>query len=144
MGRIPIVCDTKSCVCTLLRKLYTDSNDTLLSLENIEKVKKLNIIDILMWLDSDSMSRLKIFTKKNRVLINPTCACEIMQLTPVMKKIAGQCAENVVIPYFWDFCGAGVDRSFIYPDLGESGTRAIARAIENDEFDGSYSLARTC
>ena len=67
-----------------------------------------------------------------------------MQLTPVMKKIAGQCAENVVIPYFWDCCGAGGDRSFIYPDLGESGTRDIAMEIENEEFDGYYSLARTC
>ena len=143
-GLIPIVCDTTSCSHTLLVKMVGDADECLLEPANVANYKKIKILDITQWLKDAVVPKLKFINKKRRVLLHPTCACEELHLTSVLTDIAKCCATEVVVPDFWGCCGASGDRGFIYPELGESATRDERREVENEQFDGRYSLARTC
>lgn len=138
-GRVPIVCDTTSCTHTLLTDVESD-----LSEENKRKYKSLKIIDICDWLSEYVMPKLKITKKKGKVLLHPTCACRILGLADTLAAIAGQCAEEVVVPVNTQCCGAAGDRGFIFPKVAKSATHTEKAEIGDKEFDGCYSLARTC
>lgn len=139
-GRIPIFCDTTSCTHTLL----SETGGNILTPENQEKYKQLKIMDITQWLNEIILPKIKEIKPKNRVLLHPTCSCQIMNLTPVMLDIARKCAREVVLPDNWGCCGASGDRGFIFPELSESATRDERHEISDQQFDGCYSLARTC
>lgn len=143
-GRIPIMCDTTSCTHTLLRSLAIDNAPSVLTLENVEKYKQLKIVDVTQWLLDDVLTRIEPKSKKGRVLLHPTCACDQMELTPTMKSIALRCANEVVIPLRWGCCGASGDRGFIFPELGQSALKEEIAETKGEHFDGYYSLARTC
>ena len=143
-GRISIMCDTTSCTHTLLTALVKDDTQSTLTPENIKKYKQLKIVDVTQWLLNDVLTRVEPKNKKGRVLLHPTCACDQMGLTPIMRSIAEQCATEVVIPLQWSCCGASGDRGFIFPELGESAMRDEIAETKDESFDGYYSLARTC
>ena len=82
-GRIPIFCDTTSCTHTLLFETGGD----ILTPENREKYKQLKIMDITQWLKEVVLPRIKVIRPKNRILLHPTCSCQIMGLTPVLLDI---------------------------------------------------------
>ena len=139
-GRIPIFCDTTSCTHTLL----FETGGEILTPENREKYKRLKIMDITQWIQETILPRIKKIEPKNKVLLHPTCSCQIMGLTAVMLDIARKCAREVVLPDNWGCCGASGDRGFIFPELSESATRDERHEIGEEKFDGCYSLARTC
>ena len=139
-GRIPIFCDTTSCTHTLLFETGGD----ILTPENREKYKQLKIMDITQWLKEVVLPRIKVIRPKNRILLHPTCSCQIMGLTPVLLDIARKCAREVILPDNWGCCGASGDRGFIFPELSDSATRDERDEIGHESFDGCYSLARTC
>lgn len=109
-GRIPIFCDTTSCTHTLLFETGGD----ILTPENREKYKQLKIMDITQWLKEVVLPRIKVIRPKNRILLHPTCSCQIMGLTPVLLDIARKCAREVILPDNWGCCGASGDRGFIF------------------------------
>ena len=143
-GKIPIICDTTSCTHTMVNHLINEEGDTKLTAENVDHYKQIKIIDVTEWLCDVVLPKLTIKNKKERVLLHPTCACEEMGLTPKMKKVAEACANKVVIPEYWGCCGASGDRSFLYPELGETATKYERIELAGQQFDGRYSLARTC
>lgn len=138
-GTIPIFCDTTSCTHTLLHSMASA-----LSEENKNRFAKLRIIDITRWLADDVMPRLKVVTPKHKVLLHPTCAARLLNLQDTMAAIAEKCAHEVIIPVSCQCCGAAGDRGFIYPEVAQSATADERREIAHEEFDGCYSLARTC
>lgn len=139
-GRIPIVCDTTSCTHSLLALKGTG----ILNEDNRRKYEKLKIIDITRWLESEALPRLNIKKRKKRVLLHPTCASRITGLDRVMCSIAASCADEYVVPADTNCCGAAGDRGFIFPEVAKSATAPEKKNIEGMEFDGCYSLARTC
>lgn len=132
-------CDTTSCTHTLLTsikdKLWEDAR---------AKYDKLRIIDITQWLADEVLPRVSVTNPKGRVLLHPTCAATIMGLAPVMEKVAKACSREAYTPINTHCCGAGGDRGFIYPEVAKAAVRDERREIEGMEFDGCYSLARTC
>lgn len=142
-GRIPIICDTTSCTHTLLTLAH---NSNLLSDELLAKYKALTIIDITSWLLEHVMPRLTVTAPKNRILLHPTCASRLTGLDKAMEQVARMCAREVIIPTEAHCCGAAGDRGFIFPEVARGATRDERREISmlNTDFDGCYSLARTC
>ena len=138
-GKVPIFCDTTSCSHTLLTML-ADS----LTPQNKEKYAKLKIIDITTWLDEAILPKAKNINRKGSVLLHPTCASRLLGLEKTMRRIAEQCADEVVVPIDTQCCGAAGDRGFIYPEIARRATRDERDEIAGREFDGCYSLARTC
>lgn len=143
-GKLPILCDTTSCTHTMLKELVKEEHADILNEENKKRYAQLKIQDITTWLHETALPRLKVTNKKGRVLLHPTCACDIMGYTPILEAIAQKCAQEVVLPKNWGCCGASGDRGFVFPELGESATRDEKRELKGQQFDGCYSLARTC
>lgn len=138
-GRAAILSDTTSCTHTLLGSMREA-----LTPENKKKYEALKIIDISEWLAKVIMPRLRVTHPKGRVLLHPTCAARLMNLDSAMKEVAEQCASEVVVPINTQCCGAAGDRGFMYPEVGKSATRDEREEVAGQEFDGCYSLARTC
>ena len=140
-GAVPIICDTTSCTHTLLTlAMKTDLLDT----EHKDKYLKLKIKDITQWLIEDIMPKIKVVHKKNRVLLHPTCASKLMGTDELMVRVANMCANEAVVPENSFCCGAAGDRGFIFPEVAKSATAPELESIGNVEYDGYYSLARTC
>lgn len=143
-GKLPVLCDTTSCTHTMLKELVKEEHADILNAENKERYAKLQIIDITTWIHDTVMPRLEVKRKKGKVLLHPTCACDIMGYTPLLEAIARQCADEVILPKNWGCCGASGDRGFVFPELSQSATRDEKRELQGQSFDGCYSLARTC
>lgn len=138
-GRIPIFCDTTSCTHTLLQGLRP-----VLTEENRRKYDSLRISDHVEWLAREVMPRLRVTSPKKRVLLHPTCAARLLGLEETMAEVARKCAAEVVVPVECQCCGAAGDRGFIFPEVARSATADEKAATAAGEFDGCYSLARTC
>lgn len=140
-GQIPIVCDTTSCTHTLLSLGHKEG---LFTEENKKKYEALKIVDITTWLKESIMPRLKVTKPKNRVLLHPTCASRLTGGDAVMAEVAAMCAKYVDVPDNAYCCGAAGDRGFIFPEVAKSATKYEKKETEGKEYDGCYSLARTC
>ncbi len=90
------------------------------------------------------MPRLTVRKKKKNVLLHPTCASRLSGLDKTMVELAKQCAEHVDVPDESYCCGAAGDRGFIFPEVARSATAPEREEIGAKEYDGCYSLARTC
>lgn len=140
-ARVPIFCDTTSCTHTLL---MLARQQELLTSENLTKFNALKILDITQWLHDCVLPKVTVKHKKKSVLLHPTCAARLMNVDATMSEIAHACAEKVTVPPNGYCCGAAGDRGFIFPEVAVSATRDERADIEGKEFDGCYSLARTC
>lgn len=143
-GRIPIVCDTTSCTHTLLTMAKENASQHILTEENAAKLTKLKFLDITQWLHDYVMPRVEVKRKKRSVCLHPTCASKLLNLAPLMVEVARQCAEKVTLPRNQFCCGSGGDRGFLFPEVVRTATRPEKEAIGDADFDGYYSLARTC
>ncbi len=134
-GAIPILVDTSPCTYQFLHP----NRD--LSQEAREKLKQLNIVDIMQFLVQciDNVDYPKL---KKDVVLHPTCSTEKMGHSPIMKTIAETCAEKVTMPTHWGCCGFAGDRGLIIPELNQSATRAEGNDIQDQEI--GYSTSRTC
>ena len=90
------------------------------------------------------MPRVEVKRKKRSVCLHPTCASKLLNLAPLMVEVARQCAEKVTLPRNQFCCGSGGDRGFLFPEVARTATRPEKEAIGDADFDGYYSLARTC
>ncbi len=138
-GRIPIFCDTTSCTHTLLMEIRE-----CLSEEAKDKFGRLKIVDVTRWLADYVLPKVSVTRPKGRILLHPTCAATILNLRESMEKVGRACSREVVLPVNTHCCGAAGDRGFINPEVAESATRDEKNEIGDMEFDGCYSLARTC
>lgn len=138
-GRVPIVCDTTSCTHTMLSSMADSLTD-----ENRKRYESLTIIDITQWLADHVMPRLKVVSPKRSVLLHPTCASRLLGLQEKMEEIARKCAKEVTIPINCQCRGAAGDRGFMFPEVARSAVAEERKEIEGREYDGCYSLARTC
>lgn len=138
-GHIPLFCDTTSCTHTLLTSLKDA-----LTPESLGKYQRMRIMDITEWLESYVMPKLKVTHPKDRVLLHPTCAARLLKVQDAMEEIARKCAKEVTVPVNCQCCGAAGDRGFIYPEVADSAVAEERKEVEGKDYDGYYSLARTC
>ena len=146
-GRLPVMCDVSSCARTMLVELEHENfgpPDKILSDLNLERHRRLKIIDIAEWLHDLALPRLDIRRKKRSVLVHPTCACTELGLGDKIAAVAAACAEEVTIARSLGCCGAGGDRAFLYPDMADAALRREVDEVAGRDFDGAYSFAKTC
>ncbi len=77
------------------------------------------------------------------VAIHTTCSAEKMGLSASFMKLAGLCAERVVVPEGVGCCGWAGDRGFTFPALNASALAALREGIPGDCAEG-FSTSRTC
>lgn len=152
-GRIPIFCDTTSCTHSIV---MAGVKTGLLTEGNKRKFDSMTIIDITQWLLETVMPKLKVVHPRHNVILHPTCASKLLKVNTLMIEVAKKCALRVTVPEDARCCGAAGDRGFLFPEVSRTGTRDekanISRLADGtaspsgqkQEFDGYYSLARTC
>jgi D-lactate dehydrogenase len=137
-GQLPVVCDFTSCTYTLLKAGH------LLEEPYRSRFEKLTIMDSIQYLHEWVLPGLPSLHKKQKVVLHPGCAAIKMQLIGAMKSVAGQFAEEVIIPTDAGCCGMAGDRGFLFPELTESATLLELAEAKEVNADGYYGSARTC
>jgi D-lactate dehydrogenase len=138
-GRVPVMCDVTSCTNTILRELTNALTD-----ESAQRYQQIRILDIVSWLATDVLPRLEITEPKRTVALHPTCASVQAGSDVEVQAIGNACALEAVTPVNWGCCGIAGDRGFIYPQLSDGAQRDEQAELAGRQFDGYYSIARTC
>ncbi len=138
-GKYPVVLDISSCTQTLLNCRAQ------LSAENKTRFDALNIIDSVEYLADYVMPKVRVSTKKNRIVLHPVCS--IQKMDGVQQKfnaIAAHFADEVTQPLFAGCCGMAGDRGFLHPELTGSATAKESKEVKSCDYDGYYSSSKTC
>ena len=146
-GRVPVMCDVTSCARTMLKELeHTsfDPREQVLSSQKLERYRKLKVLDIAEWLHDDVLPKPEVVSKKESVVIHPTCACRELELEDKILAIGTTCANEAYIPLSATCCGAGGDRGFLHPEDTASALHDEARELKDRKADGAYSFAKSC
>jgi len=138
-GRVPLMCDVTSCTHTIRSALTGALTD-----QNAERYRQIRVVDIVSWLATDVLGRLEITEPKGAVALHPTCASVQAGNDAQMRAIGRACALEAVTPLSWGCCGIAGDRGFIYPQLSDGAQRDEQAELASRQFDGYYSVARTC
>ncbi|MDA2918122.1 FAD-binding oxidoreductase [Desulfobacterota bacterium AH_259_B03_O07] len=138
-GRVPIICDVSTCTLTLTSELAE-----VLSKENKRRYSKLHILDVNDWLKDDVMPKLEVRSKKDSVVLHPTCGCVQIGSDIPMREVAEACATRVTLPLNWGCCGVAGDRGFLHPELSDGAQHFELEEVARQGYDGYYSVARTC
>lgn len=137
-GTLPVVLDISSCTQTLYQSY------SILSTPNKEKFSALRILDSVEYIRDMVLPGATIRRKKKSVVLHPVCSLEKMGLNAVLRDIAKQCADEVVIPLNAGCCGMAGDRGFLFPELTASATAEEAAEVSENVYDGYYSSGKTC
>ncbi len=128
-GRLPVVTDASSCAQGLIGELELDGID---------------VFDSIDWVHDRLLDRLAPRRTLSSVLVHPTCSAAHLGLSGKLASIAGQIADEVVIPASTGCCGMGGDRGWLHPELPASALRDTTRELQGREFDACVSSNRTC
>lgn len=104
---------------------------------------QLKVYDQVEFISDFILDQIEVKTKKESIAIHVTCSSTKMGLESKFKKIATQCAEEVIIPEHVGCCGFAGDRGFTYPELNESALKELKHQIPSNCKEG-YSNSRTC
>jgi D-lactate dehydrogenase len=104
----------------------------------------MKVVDIVSWLATEVLERLEITQPKGSVALHPTCASVLAGNDSQLQAIGEACALEAVVPMGWGCCGIAGDRGFIYPELSDGAQRDEQAELAGRNFDGYYSVARTC
>lgn len=136
-GRLPVVTDASSCAGGL-----RDEVPAALSDEQVERVRQLEILDSVEWIDA-LLPALSI-SRVGAVAVHPTCSTRHMDLTTVLQRVAEALAEDVFVPPSAFCCGFAGDRGMLHPELTASATADERAELEARSFDAYVSSNRTC
>jgi D-lactate dehydrogenase len=137
-GRLPIVVDTSPCTYGL------KTCRTALTAANQGRFDRLTILDGLQFVSERLLPRLEIVRRRATVVLHPVCSVVKMNLTPALERVAGACADRVVVPLDAGCCGFAGDRGWLVPELTASATAREAAEAAEAPADGWYSSSRTC
>ena len=137
-GRLPVLMDITSCT----QSLHTSR--PYLTAANQDKFDKLKIYDSINFITDVLLPNLKIKTPKKQVMLHPVCTVFKMDLYNKLKQIGEACAIKADIPVQAGCCGMAGDRGFYYPGLIKAATNDEAAEVNQQQYDGYYSSAKTC
>lgn len=137
-GSIPILMDVTSCTQSL------HGARPYLSVQNQQRFDELKIIDSINYITDMLLPRLKIKHPKKHIVFHPVCSVTKMGLQQQLKTIGSACAVAYDIPYQAGCCGMAGDRGFYYPGLTQAATHNEATEVNQQQYDGYYSSAKTC
>jgi len=104
----------------------------------------LEVLDSIAWVHDHVLPRLNVSRKLGRVAVHPTCATHHLGLTAELAAIAGEIAEDVLIPAATTCCGMAGDRGWLHPELTAAALRDVAVELESEDLDAYLSSNRTC
>ena len=137
-GQLPVVIDAASCTGAI-----TDPADGVLSEENAERLRQMEIVDSVAWA-LRLLPNLEISQKVGSATAHPTCATRKLNLAHPLKALAEALADEVYIAPSATCCGFAGDRGITHPELTASATRPQVEELAGRRFDAYLSSNRTC
>lgn len=137
-GERPVVIDFSSCVYTVLQSPGT------LTDENRERLKNMQILETVQFIKYHILPIAPTIEKKKEIVVHPVCSMEKMNMQSILADVAGDFAEEVVIPANAGCCGMAGDRGFLFPELTASASAAEAAEVQEANGEGHYSTSKTC
>lgn len=125
-GRLPIVCDTSPCLLQMKETLSPE----------------LTLYEQVEFLAKHVLPNLTVDKKIPKMALHITCSTTRMGLGQTFVELAGQLADEVVIPPEITCCGFAGDKGFSLPELNKSALKTLRLAVEGCEV--GYSNSRTC
>jgi D-lactate dehydrogenase len=138
-GALPVVIDAASC-----SQAIAEPGEGVLDEANAERLGQLEILDSVVWVHDHLLPWLEVERKVGSAALHPTCATRHMGLTPRLRAIAGELAEDVFVPPSATCCGFAGDRGISHPELTATATAEEASELAGREFDAYLSSNRTC
>ncbi len=137
-GRLPVLVDASSCTHGLAEEIAGSLTE-----ENADRHAKLSFLDSIVWARR-LLPRLELRRRVRSVAVHPTCSTRHLGLSRELRALAGELADEVVVPPTATCCGFAGDRGFLHPELTEAATREQASELEGRDFDAYLSTNRTC
>jgi D-lactate dehydrogenase len=103
----------------------------------------LKVMEPVKFVEEFLASALDFSILQETVAIHTTCSSEKMGLADNLKRVAGMCAREVVVPAGIGCCGWAGDRGFTHPELNSSALYGLRRELPAGCVSG-YSTSRTC
>ncbi|MGV1004911.1 MAG: FAD-binding and (Fe-S)-binding domain-containing protein [Candidatus Nanopelagicales bacterium] len=138
-AELPVVCDATSCTLGLVHEIVP-----YLTPENLERHKKLTVLDSIEWANSVLLPRLTVQKTVATAVIHTTCAGQHLALSDKLATVAGALAEEVTQPLYGTCCGFAGDRGMLHPELSEAATAEQAAELKGQQFDAYLCSNRTC
>lgn len=124
-GKYPILCDQSPC-------LHRMRN----------KIKGLKLYEPAEFIWTFLRQRLHFHKLPTAVAIHVTCTTRQMGLADTLVKVAGLCADKVVVPEGVGCCGFAGDKGMTNPELNAYALRKLKEQVKDIEV--GYSNSRTC
>src|SRR6185437_5400734 len=115
---LPVVIDASSCALGLLADVAPRLPD-----EQRERFEQIEVLDSIAWAHDRLLARLAVTERVGSVAVHPTCSAVQLGLAGKLRAIAGELAEQVVVPAASTCCGMAGDRGLLHPELPASALR---------------------
>ncbi|MGI9019108.1 MAG: FAD-binding and (Fe-S)-binding domain-containing protein [Solirubrobacterales bacterium] len=138
-GALPVVVDASSCAHGLVREVGLDLDAAL-----AERYADVEVLDSIEWVHDRLLPDLDVASKVSCVAVHPTCSVAQMGLGGKLGAIAGELAEEVVVPAAAGCCGMAGDRGLLHPELPASALRDEAAELAGRDLDACLCSNRTC
>lgn len=136
-GELPVVIDASSCTQGLREA------GAALESEAAERHAQLEILDSIEWAQR-LLPELELTRKLGSVTLHPTCAARKLGLASALEAVAGELADEVVVPAGAGCCGFAGDRGFLRPELTEAALAEEADEVAAQRTDAYLCANRTC
>ena len=138
-GTLPVVIDASSCAQGLL-----DDVAPCLDEAERERFEQIEVLDSIAWAHDRLLGALTVHTKLDSMAVHPTCSATQLGLSGKLQAIAGELADDVVVPAASGCCGMAGDRGLLHPELPASAMRDAAAELADLQIDEHVCSNRTC
>jgi len=107
---LPVVIDASSCALGLLADVAPRLPE-----EERERFERIEVLDSIAWAHDRLLARLTVTERMGSVAVHPTCSAVQLGLAGKLRAIAGELAEQVVVPAASTCCGMAGDRGLLHP-----------------------------
>ncbi len=138
-GTLPVVIDASSCALGLREEIAPRLSDS-----ERERYEQIEVLDSIAWTHDRLLARLTVKRRVHRATVHATCASARMGLAEKLRTIAGELAEEVLIPASGSCCGMAGDRGMLHPELPASALRDLPEELAGRHVDEHLCSNRTC
>jgi D-lactate dehydrogenase len=124
--------------------VVSDATSCTQGLTQIFAETKIDIVDVLEFVNKQVLSKLNIKTRLSSLALHPTCSGVELNINQNMKDIAEMISTRVVIPDDWACCGFAGDRGLLHPGLTASATKKESEELNSEIFAAYASSNRPC